>query len=300
MEIIKTESDVKKLGIRDIRRAMLEFDPASEEAKTDIRFLVRYYYAIQEDRKRTGSQLREAYKRKERNDLLMYLHQQNSEIESSIKRALETYTEGHPICQWLKNIYGIGPIISAGIVSHIDITRAPTSGHIESFAGYNPNMIWEEGKKRPYNAFLKVIFFHAGTCFARLHKRDDCVYGKWFLVKLQEYRQRNDAGEYAEEAKRGLRKYGKETVAYKTCLTGKLPAAQIVARARRWTIKLFISHLHEYWYTHHYKEAPAKPYAISILGHAHHIRFGEYPKNYKDLAPPIEDVNGNQDYFDFN
>ncbi len=286
--------EVKKLGIRDIRKAMMEFDPLSETSKQDIRFLVRYYYNVQDDRKRSASQLREALGRRENNLMLLYLTEQHKAIEKAIKDSMDVYTDEHPIGNWLKQIYGIGPIIAAGIISSIDITRCPTSGHIQSFAGYNPMMKWEKGQKRPYNVFLKTIFYHAGMSFVKFSGNDKCVYGKWFLAKLQEYRQLNDSGAYAEQAKNDLRKYAKETQAYKQCLEGKLPAAQIVARARRWTIKLLISHLHEFWYNYHYGRPPAQPYAISILGHAHYIPFGEYPANYKDLKPSTQDLADNE------
>lgn len=276
-------TEINIIGKHDIRKAMSEFGPASENAARDVRFITRYYYAIQDDRKRTHSQLRESLLRNENNLLLKYLAAQTQEIEKAVKYAMESYTDQHEVGHWLKQIYGIGPVIAAGIVAHIDIKKAVTSGHIESFAGYNPNMVWPEKTKRPYNADLKVLFYHAGCSFMKFSGNDDCVYGKWFLQKLGEYKARNEAGEYAAQAAEGLKKYKKETVAYATCLQGKLPGAQIVARARRWTIKLFISHLHEYWYTKYHGEPPAKPYAISILGHAHHIRFGEYPENWQEL-----------------
>lgn len=275
-----SELNIKTIGIRDIRTAMNEFDPLSESSRYDIRFLVRYYYQIQDDRKRAYSQLREASKRRESNVLLSYLAHNLQDVEKNIKKALDVYTDNHPIGSWMKQVYGIGPVIAAGILSHVDITKAPTSGHIESFAGFAPNIKWEKGQKRPFNMDLKVLFYHAGMSFIKHSGKDACVYGKWYLAKKQEYQNRNNNMEYKDQAAEGLKRYGKNTVAYQTCLTGKLPEAQILARARRWTIKLFISHLHAYWYEWHYGEPPAKPYAIAILGHAHHIKFGEYPDAY--------------------
>ena len=97
---------------------------------------------------------------------------------------------------------------------------------------------------------------------------------------------KNANGDYKEQTAYDLaHKYkDKSTVAYKACQAGMLLQAQILARARRWTIKLFVSHLHEYWYSMHYGEPPAKPYAIAILGHAHHIHFGDYPADILDSA----------------
>ena len=43
-------------------------------------------------------------------------------------------------------------------------------------------------------------------------------------------------------------KIGKTTDAYKAYSVGKLPPAHIHARAKRYAVKMFISHLHEIWY----------------------------------------------------
>ena len=50
-----------------------------------------------------------------------------------------------------------------------------------------------------------------------------------------------------------------------------LPPAHINARVIRKMMKVFLSHMHEVWYRLEFGEAPPKPYAFSILGHAHYI-----------------------------
>jgi hypothetical protein len=50
-----------------------------------------------------------------------------------------------------------------------------------------------------------------------------------------------------------------------------LPPAQIHARARRWVVKLFISHWHQAAYRLHFRKDPPKPFAIEHGGHAHFI-----------------------------
>jgi hypothetical protein len=62
---------------------------------------------------------------------------------------------------------------------------------------------------------------------------------------------------------------GKSTEAFKHYSAGRLPPGQIDARARRYAVKLFLSHLHEVWYKAHFGKAPPLPYPIAILGHAH-------------------------------
>jgi hypothetical protein len=53
---------------------------------------------------------------------------------------------------------------------------------------------------------------------------------------------------------------------------GKLPDFNIDARARRYAVKIFLSHLQAIWFWSHYGEAPPKPHAIVHLGHAHLIQ----------------------------
>jgi hypothetical protein len=50
-----------------------------------------------------------------------------------------------------------------------------------------------------------------------------------------------------------------------------LPPAHVHARARRWVVKLFLSHFHAEWFQKHYGKPAPLPYAIDILKHAHLI-----------------------------
>lgn len=61
------------------------------------------------------------------------------------------------------SIHGIGPVISAGLLAHIDIHRAVTVGHIWRFAGLDPSVKWLKKTKRPWNAGLKVLCCHPQT-----------------------------------------------------------------------------------------------------------------------------------------
>ena len=53
---------------------------------------------------------------------------------------------------------------------------------------------------------------------------------------------------------------------------GILPDGHIHARAKRYAVKLFLAHLHSVWYEIEFGREPPLPYAIAILGHAHHIK----------------------------
>lgn len=262
---------------------------ASTISSQEARFLVDYYYLCQEDRKRANNQMDALSKTGEPNQVVTYLAEQANTLEVQVKKMLDAYTDGHPIGKWIKNHYGIGPVIAAGMLAHIDITKAPTAGHIWSFAGLNPNAVWEKGKKRPWNADLKTLTWKLGQCLMKFANHEDCYYGHIYQKAKAEYVTKNENGLYSEQAKRDLEsgKYRKKDYddtdgvvdetdeGFKKAefylKQGKLPPAQIDARARRYAVKIFLSHLHQVWYEWHFKVPAPKPFALAILGHAHMI-----------------------------
>lgn len=254
----------------------------------EARFLVDAYYSMQDARIRSDGQIRSIEKTpvevtddtgepvavQEPHEVLTWFSDQNAAMESQIKRALEKYVEGHPVGPWLMSVFGIGPVISAGLLAHIDITKAPTCGHIWRFAGLDPTQKWEKKTKRPWNAALKVLCWKAGESFVKFHNNDACFYGKVYETQKAIYIERNERGEYAERAARILteRKIGKETDAFKHYSAGRLPPAHIHAMARRYAVKLFLSHLHGEMYRTLLGKEPPLPYPVAVLGHAHVIK----------------------------
>lgn len=255
---------IKRLS-RDIR------DAAIRLSDQEARYLVDYYYIAQEDRKRSTNQVRALDESEEPNLVLQWLADQSTTLENQIKRALDAYTEAHVMGSWMRQVVGIGPIISAGILAHIDITKAPTVGHIWRFAGLDPTQKWEEGQKRPWNGKLKTLCWKAGQSFMKFSGREDCYYGEVYRKRKAYEISRNDAGTNADLARSLAPKFKKTTEAYAHLMGGKLPPAQIDARARRYAVKLFLSHLHGEWYRRHFNTEPPLPYPIAILGHAHMI-----------------------------
>ena len=239
----------------------------------EARFLVDSYYTMQDNRIRTAGQIRALDASEEPHSIIDWYFKQAETLEHQIKRALEAYVKTKPVGLWLLSLYGIGPVISAGLLAHIDITKAPTVGHIWNFAGLNPDVKWEKGKKRPFNAALKTLCWKAGQSFMKFSKKDECFYGKLYRERKALEVERNESLSFKEQAVRILQEksIGKTTDAYKAYSVGKLPAAQIDARARRWAVKMFLSHLHEKMYEDHYGGRPPKPFAIEHLGHAHYI-----------------------------
>jgi len=267
-QIEETLTPILKLS-RDLKNAAVTL--GDDEA----RFLVDAYYQMQSNRITADSQIRSVEKSEtpEPHAVLSWLSDQNTTLENQIKGALDRYSQAHIVGGWLRNIDGIGPVISAGLLAHIDITRAPTVGHIWSFAGLNPMAVWEKGTKRPWNATLKTLCWKVGESFVKVCNKDTAYYGHVYKQRKEAETARNEAGLYAEQAKAVLekKKIGKTTDAYAAYSIGKLPPAHIHARAKRYAVKLFLAHLHEVWFTKHFGEAPPKPYPIAILGHAHYL-----------------------------
>lgn len=260
----------------------------------EARYLVDTYYQIQDFRIALSGQIRSidtpvyydenGKKRKatqeeidktekEPHVVLDFIHEQVDTLENEIKKALNAYSDNHAIGSWLKSVVGIGPVIAAGLLANIDISKCPTAGHIWSFAGLNPEQKWEKKQKRPWNANLKVICWKIGQSFVKVSNNEKDVYGKIYKTRKAYEQAKNDAFEYADQAKAKLEKnnINKTTDAYKSYSIGKLPPAHIQQRAERYATKIFLSHLHEVWYENYFGEKPPLPYAIAILGHAHMI-----------------------------
>lgn len=254
------------LALRDIRRMVQTMQPH------EIRFLVDTYYQVQDYRKAAGNQRLSLEKSGESHILIDYVLDQMLDIESTIKRAMDAWTdvESSGMGAWAKGICGIGPVLSAGLLAHIDITKAPTVGHIWSFAGLDPRTVWSKGEKRPWNAQLKVVCWKIGESFVKVSGNKNDIYGKLYLQRKEYERQRNDAGELKSEAERMLsnKKFRKDTVAAKAYAEGRLPDGHIHARAKRWTVKLFLAH---WWQTAREQAGlpVVLPYPVAHMGHAH-------------------------------
>jgi hypothetical protein len=128
---------VDTIDLEPIARLTRDLKTASISLGDDeARFLVDAYYIMQEDRKRYYAQDRTLEAGKEPNEVIKWFARQSETLEKQIARALDAYASNHSVGRWLYSVYGVGPVISAGLFAHIDIERAPTVGHIYSFGGY--------------------------------------------------------------------------------------------------------------------------------------------------------------------
>lgn len=266
-EIEATEAiePLKRLA-RDIRSA------ATTLSRDEARFLVDLYYTMQEHRIATAGQVHSLVTSGEPHATIGFFAAQMRTLEGQVKSALDAYSNSEPLGQWARSVVGIGPVISAGLLAHIDIAKAPSYGNVWSFAGLNPTVKWEKGQKRPWNAALKTLCWKIGESFVKVSGRDGAFYGKVYAETKERYQRENTALVYADAAAAALKakKIGKETEAFKAYSVGLLPPAHVHARAKRYAVKLFLSHYWERGRKLAGLPVP-EPYPIAHLGHAHRI-----------------------------
>jgi hypothetical protein len=276
---------IQKLS-KDLKKASIKL------SKREVRYLVNSYYQIQEYRKAAANQVLALEKAEEPNEVISWLNENMNSLESQIKRALDTWSSGQELGQWCKSIVGIGPVIASGLMAHIDIEKAPTAGHIWSYAGMfgpaieyegcDPKTVikWNKGEKRPWNADLKTLCWKIGESFVKVCNHDQDVYGKIYLQRKELEMERNSNFLFKPQAEAKLNKFkiSKDTDAYKAYVQGLLPPAHIQSRAKRKAIMMFLSHYHHVAYVIHYRKAPPKPFVIEHLGHVHMIE----PPNFSN------------------
>ena len=254
-------------------------DAAATLSTGEARFLVDAYYIWQDQRKRSDNQIRALTESEEPHEVIQWLSGNALSLESSVRRILDAYTKASELGRWSRSIKGIGPVIAAGLLAHIDITKAPTVGHIWRFAGLDPTVTWEKKQKRPWNAQLKTLCWKAGESFVKVCNADDDIYGHVYVERKDSEMLKNEAGDFADQAAHVLetKKLGKDTKAREFYEKGQLPPAHIHARAKRYAVKLFLSHWHHVAYELEYHEPPPKPYILTQEGHAHFLAPPNWP-----------------------
>lgn len=258
-------------------------EAAREQARAEMRFLVDAYYLSQENRKRIGNQVTALGKAGKSNQWIEQFRGEQEKVEAKCLKRIRELLEPFVVGRWSQTVCGVGPVIAAGLIAHIDIRLTPTAGHIWRFAGLDPTSKWNKKEKRPWNADLKKLCWNIGECFVKVSARESDVYGKVYLERKFKEQARNEAGELAEQAAASLLKnrYGDDTKAKDFYQRGLLPPAHIHARAKRYAVKLFLAHWHHVAYETEYGLAPPKPYVIAHGGHTHFIAPPGWPMEEK-------------------
>ena len=259
--------------LEGIERLRKDIRKATELGRDEARFLVDAYYTTQENRIRASHQARSLAQGEEPNAVVAWLLDQQWTLEREIRQVLDDFSSRSNPGVWAKSVCGIGPVIAAGLLCHIDIEQAPTVGHIWRFAGLDPTVEWKKKERRPWNADLKRLCWLIGESFVKVSGRESDVYGKVYLARKEQEVAKNEAGMFADQAAQALatKKWRDDTQAKAHYDAGKLPPGRIHSRAKRYATKLFLSHLHHTMYEDHFGTPPPKPYVVTHLGHAHYI-----------------------------
>ena len=193
------ENILDKLN-RDLKKA------SENLSDREARYLVDLYYQMQDFRIQATNQTRILTKEdaEEPHEVIGFMGGNYKAIEDNIKACLKVYAESKPIGRWMLSIYGIGPVIAAGLLAHIDIKKCETAGAIWSFAGLVPDVKWCKGQKRPWNAKLKTLCWKIGQSFMKVSSKDKDYYGKIYLNRKEYEAAKNEAGEYKEIADKML------------------------------------------------------------------------------------------------
>lgn len=134
----------------------------------------------------------------------------------------------------------------------------------------------------PYNQNLKTLCFLIGESFVKVSGKEKSLYGRLYRQRKAYETIKNENLEYADQAAKILQEknIGKSTDAYKAYSKGKLPKAHIQARAKRATVKIFLSHVFDAMYYEKYRIDPPNPYVLEYMGHEDII----YPEvDYKEF-----------------
>lgn len=220
-EEIPTDVDPSQITWLAINRLSKDLkDAATLLTRSDVRALVDLFYMQQRQRIRINNQITAAKKDARSSDLLGWALNNQKLFESNCQRALEGWCQQYEIVdRWVKKIYGVGPIITAGMLAHLDEKPPPTVGHWWSFAGIIPGLKKEKGVKRKWNGTLKTLLWKMSSVQVRLYaiNPEKSVYGKLYYDRREYETQTNLSGKLSGQAQMALseKNYSKETDAYK-------------------------------------------------------------------------------------
>jgi hypothetical protein len=269
----------------------------------------------------------------EPHDAIKWTYDAYYSMEKKIYKLLEIYAKTHPMYWFFEQTCGIGPVLASSFLAFIDIYKAPNAGHIWSYAGLNPNQHWNKGEKRPWNANLKKACYLAGQSFIKQKNRKSDYYGKIYQQRKDFEWSKNLLGHFKDQALKTItdKNFDKSTIAYQFYVgninhkklglalsAGKvnlqddkvlkalkledgeprfpmLPPGHIESRARRYAVKLFLSHLHECWFEQEVGFKAPRPYILEKEDengnkHTHYVP----PPQKKPYIIPSEYMAGNE------
>jgi hypothetical protein len=267
------DAAILPIGIQPVDRLERDVKRASALIDADqARALVTMYYDLQEHRIALANQTRALVTAARPAEVVDHFSSQVYSLERQMIGVLDEFSTASEVGRWARAQRGIGPVLAAGLLAHIDIERAQTAGAIWRFAGLDPTIKWGKGEKRPYNAALKVLCWKIGDSFVKQSGYDNCFYGKIYRERKAYEVARDERGDNAATAADTLAtRTFKDAKVRKVYESGHLPPGRLDLRARRYAVKLFLAHYHEVAFKDRFGIDPPLPYALGPGGHAHKI-----------------------------
>ena len=297
-QLSPAQAETTSALMRDLRKQM------SEVSSETAAFLVNVYYQSQHARiqnnNREAALVKDGHTHLEHVRLLSAI---NGNLEDEVKLWLDTYSLSTGPGRWLRSQIGIGPVIAAGLLAYLDITKAQYVSSFWQFAGLAPGQRKKAGVKINYNPQLKTLCFKLGESFIKVSNNPNSIYGAIYQQRKNYEWGKNLRGEYASTIGTLGYAFDKETESYKWT-TGKfkgyretslglagvpaegesegvkmLPPMSITKRAARYAVKRLLSDLWVVMYKDHYKTdtVPSLPW---VNTHTEH----------HDYKPPDETV----------
>ena len=240
--------------------------------KNSIQKIVTSYHRIQD----VKSAIESLNNSPESIPVLDSMVQTLSSIDSIIKRPMSNYIGDSIVGKWASSQVGIGPVLTAGLMSYIDMEKAHSPGAIWRYAGLDPSF----NNKKSFNSELKSLCWKIGSSFAKYATKPNSFYGKLYLQDKERRTIKNNEGLYAQKAEEILSdlpyKYRSDQ---ESLMQGKLSDEQIDAQARRFAVKIFLSHYYAIAYQENNGEPAIRPSFITINGKKEFIEIPNNPFN---------------------
>jgi hypothetical protein len=168
-------------------------------SRDEVRFLVDTYYSMQTYRISSNNRAKAMKKLEKPHAWVQYFRDQQFALESDVKKVLDRYSKEEPTGMglWARSNVGIGPVIAAGLAAWVDVSIQAAVSNLWSFAGLNPDMVWEKGQKRPFAVGLKVLSWKIGASIVFTCNKKDSWYGPIYKKRKQQEIAINDRGDNA-------------------------------------------------------------------------------------------------------
>jgi len=208
--------------------------------------LARVYLDLQHLRIAVESRLRELGESPEDMEayrLLSALHSRLYNEEKEWLNQVKELLKDHPIWEYCEKVKGMGPVAALTFLGYINPYEAVSAGKVWAYFGFTPESKLKSGKKANFNPEAKG---RAWLIARNVIMAKDPYYFPLYQKKKEYYMQR--MGEYIEHAEKCPEfEECMRRLKAKAGRLGRAPKkppcrAHIDNRAKRWLIKLILSH----------------------------------------------------------